>query len=165
VLNEDHTIAFWLEDVKLVNYLQLFEYCIQHNPHMRESLIRCIQGKAAGLRLMVNPRLEIDYSRAPLPAVFQEAMGRTRPADFNDRLIKQNLNLYQVGVSFNAMTLEESGRRELCTHISILQNLRALEPIKDQLPDLFAEMAKRAADSEEGRFYLLESVSGAHHES
>jgi hypothetical protein len=163
VLNEDHTIAFWLDSVKLVKYLQLFEYCIQHNDPLRESLIQCIQGKAAALRLMFTPRMEIDYSRAPLPAVFQEAIGRTRLADPQDRLIKQNLNQYQMGVSFNAMALQESGRSELCTHISILQDLRALEPIKDRIPDLFAKMAQGAAQSEEGRFYLLESICGAHH--
>lgn len=165
VLNDDHTIAFWVDDVKLVNYLQLFEYCIQHNQRMRESLNHCIQGKAAALRLMFNHHLEIDYSRAPLPPVFQEAIGGTRLADHSDRLIKQNLNLYQIGVSFNAMALQAGGRSELCTHISILQNLRALEPIKDRLPSLFAEMARRAAQSEEGQYYLLDSICGAHHES
>lgn len=165
VLNEDHSVAFWLDDVKLVNYLQLFEYCIEHNHPLRESLIQCIQGKAAALRLAFNPHLEIDYSQAPLPAVFQDAIGRTPLADPHDRLIKQNLNQYQVGVSFNAMALQESGRSELCTHISILQDLKALEPIKDQLPDLFAEMAKRAAQSEEGQFYLLESIRGAGYDS
>jgi hypothetical protein len=164
VLNADHTIDFWLDDVKLVNYLQLFEYCIQHNPPLRESLHQCIQGRASALRLMFNPRLAIDYSRAPLPAVFQEAFGRTRLAEPHDRLIKENLNQYQVAVSFNAMALQESGRSELCTHISVLQDLRALEPIKDRLPELFAEMDKRAAQSEEGKFYLLESIHGERHD-
>jgi hypothetical protein len=163
VLNEDHTIAFWLDDVKLVNYLQLFEYCIQHNRLLRESLVHCIQGTASAQRLMFNPHLAIDYSRAPLPSVFKEAIGQIHSAASSDSLIKQNLNQYQVGVSFNAMTLEESGRSELCTHISVLQDLRALEPIKDQFPELFAEMAKRSAPSEEGNFYLLESISGANH--
>jgi hypothetical protein len=164
VLNKDHTVAFWLNTVKLVNYLQLFEYCIKHDPKMRQTLIRCVQGKATALRLMINPRLAIDYSRAPLPAIFQEVMGRNRPAEVSDRLIKQNLNLHQVGVSFNAITLEESGRQELRTHISVLQNLRALEPIKAQLPELFAEMDKRAAQSEAGKYYLLESICGARHD-
>jgi hypothetical protein len=164
VLNADHTIDFWLDDVKLVNYLQLFEYCIQHNPPLRESLLHCIQGQASALRLMFNPRLAIDYSRAPLPAVFQEAFGRTRLTEPHDRLIKENLNHYQVAVSFNAMALQESGRNELCTHISVLQDLRALEPIKDRLPELFAEMDKRAAQSEEGKFYLLESIHGERHD-
>jgi hypothetical protein len=163
VLNEDHTIAFWLDDVRLVNYLQLFEYCIQYNHLLRESLIRCIQGQAAALRLMFNPHLEIDYSRAPLPAVFQEAIGQIRLAAPFDRLIKRKLNQYQVAVSFNTMALHEGGRSELCTHISVLQNLRALESIKDRIPELFAEMAKRASQSEEGKFYLLESICGARH--
>jgi hypothetical protein len=164
VLNEDHTVAFWLDDVRLINYLQLFEYCIQHNHPLRELLIHCIQGKAAALRLMFNPHLEIDYSRAPLPAVFQEAINRIPLADTQNLLIKQNLSQYQFGVSFNAMALQESGRSELCTHISILQNLRALEPIKDRIPELFTEIASRAAESEEGKFYLLESISGARHD-
>lgn len=163
VLNADHTIDFWLDDIKLVNYLQLFEYCIQHNLLLRESLLQCVQGKASALRLMFNPRLAIDYSRAPLPAVFQEAFGRSRLTEPHDRLIKQNLNQYQVAVSFNAMAIRESGRSELCTHVSVLQDLRALEPIKDRLPELFAEMDKRAAQSDEGKYYLLESICGARH--
>jgi hypothetical protein len=163
VLNEDHTIAFWLDDVKLVNYLQLFEFCIQHNRPLRESLLHCIHGKSAAQRLLFNPHLAIDYSRAPLPAVFQEAIGRIHPPAAYDGLIKQNLNQYQVGVSFNTMNLQEGGRSELCTHISVLQDLRALEPIKDHVPELFAEMAKRSAPSEEGSYYLLESISGARH--
>jgi hypothetical protein len=164
VLNEDHTIAFWLDDVKLINYLQLFEFCIQHNPQLRDALIHCMQGKAAALRLMFNPRLTIDYSRAPLPAVFQEVFGRTGLSEPHDSLIKQNLNQFQVGVSFNAMSLREGGRSEMCTHVSILQDLRALEPIKDRLPELFAEMDRRAAQSEGGKYYLLESICGAPHD-
>jgi hypothetical protein len=165
VTEDDHTIAFWLDDIKLVNYLQLFQHCIQHDQHMRESLHNCIRGKAAALRLMFNHRLEIDYSRAPLPAVFQEAIGEKQLAGHSDHLIKQNLNHYQVGVSFNAMTLQAGGGSALRTHISILQNLRALEPIKDRLPNLFAAMAERSAQSEEGNFYLLEAISGVRHES
>jgi hypothetical protein len=165
VTKDDHTIDFWLDDIKLVNYLQLFEHCIQHDHLMRESLYNCIQGKAAALRLMFNHRLEIDYNRAPLPAVFQEAIGDKHMADHSDHLIKQNLNHYQVGVSFNAMTLQASGGSALCTHISILQNLRALEPIKDRLPNLFAAMAERSAQSEEGNFYLLETICGVRNET
>ncbi len=165
VTEDDHTIAFWLDNVKLVNYLQLFEYCIQQDHHMREALYNCIQGKAAAVRLMFNHRLEIDYSRAPLPAVFQQAIGQSHLADNSDRLIKQNLNHFQVGVSFNAINLQASGRSELRTHISILQNLRALEPLKDRLPTLFAEIASRSALSEEGKFYLLEAISGVSNES
>ena len=163
MLNEDHTIAFWLDDIKLVKYLQLFEYCIQHNPPLRKSLVHCIHGKASAVRLMFNPHLAIDYSRAPLPAIFREVIRRIPPADLQDLLIKQNLNQFQVGVSFNAMALRESGRSELCTHISVLQDLRALEPIRDRLPELFAEMDRRAAQSEEGKFYLLESIHGGRH--
>lgn len=164
VVNDDHSIAFWLDDVKLVDYLQLFEYCIQHNDHMRESLNDCIQGKAVALRLMFNHHPEIDYSRAPLPALFQEVIGDTRLADHTNRLIKQNLNLYQIGVSLHCMTLQD-GRTEPFTHTSILQNLQALEPIRESLPTLFAEVAKRSAQAEGGSFYLLESICGVHNES
>jgi hypothetical protein len=62
------------------------------------------------------------------------------------------------------MNLQESGRSELSTHISILQYLRALEPIRERLPNLFEELDKRAAHSEEGKFYLLESICGARHD-
>ena len=165
VLNDDQTIAFWLDDLRLVSYLQLFEHCVRYNHRMRESLNHCIEGKAIPLRLMFNHHLEVDYRQAPLPAVFQEAMGKANLADPSDRLIKQNLNHYQVGVSLNTLSRQESGISELRTHISILQDLRALEPIREHLPKLFTEMAKRSAQSEGGSFYLLESVCGVHHGS
>lgn len=164
VLNDDFTIAFWLDDLKMVRYLQLFEHCIRHNHRMRESLNHCIEGRAIPLRLMFNNHLEVDYRQAPLPAVFQKAIGHADFADSSHRLIKQNLNHDQIGVSLNTVSRQESGISELRTHISIVQNLRALEPIKDRLPKLFTEMAKRSAHFEGGDFYLLESVCGVHHE-
>ncbi len=165
VTEKDDTIAFWLEGTKVVNYLQLLECCIQKDGRMRESLNRCIQGKSAALSLMFNQRLEIDYSRAPLPAVFREAIGETPLAANNDHLIKQNLNLFQVGVSFTTRSRHGDGDNELRTHLSILQDLRALEPIKDRLPSLFEEMAKQSAQSEEGKYYLLETICGVNNES
>jgi hypothetical protein len=47
--------------------------------------------------------------------------------------------------------------------MSILHDLRALEPLRKSLPALYAEMSKRAFTAEAGRFYLLDSITGAAH--
>ena len=41
--------------------------------------------------------------------------------------------------------------------------LRALEPLRKSLPAVYAEMSKRASTAEAGRFYLLDSITGAAH--
>ncbi len=164
VLNDDHSIAFWLDNAKLVNYLQLFEFSIRQNRHMRKSLLHCVRGKAVPMRLMFNHALEIDYSQAALPPIFQEAIGDRSLADHAGRLIKPNLNLHQVGVSLNSLAINGSDEGELCTDISILQNLRALEPIKAKLPQLFAEMTKRSSRSDSGEFYQLAAMRGVNNE-
>ncbi len=160
VVDEDQSPAFWLDDAKMVNYLQMFEFSIQQNPHMRESLDQCMAGNVTPLRLMVNHALEVDYSHAPLPTAIQEAIGGQPLEDHASRLLKENLNLHQVGVSFHShahRTREGDGYR---TDISIFQNIRALEPIKQRLPEVFAGINQRVSRSDGGNFYLLDAIRG-----
>ena len=58
------------------------------------------------------------------------------------------------------MLRSESGREKLCTNISIMHDLRALDPIKQMVPQVYAEIRKRAYPSEAGRFYLLDAIKG-----
>ena len=165
VLDPDNTIAFWVDDVNMIKYLQLLEYCIQQNKQMYESFYNCIKGKAVPIRLMFNHSISIDYTRAPLPTIFQKVIGQGPNADHSSRLVKQNLNAHQIGISFNCLAQQKTGENELCTDIAILQNLRALEPIKDHIPMLFEEMEKMAAGSDGEKFYLLEAIRGVNHDS
>ena len=54
----------------------------------------------------------------------------------------------------------DSGQNKLYTQISVMHNVRALEPLKNELPQLYSEINKRASFSEAGHFYLLDSIRG-----
>jgi hypothetical protein len=46
------------------------------------------------------------------------------------------------------------------TDISVLHDLRALEPLRKNLPHVYSAVVKQATVSEAGRFYLLDSING-----
>lgn len=160
VLNDDHTIAFWLDDPKVIGYLQLFEYCLQTNDRMRESLGRCFSGNAELMRLMFNQALEIDYGQAQLPAIFREIIEGVDKTGQVTRTIKQSLNYHQLGVSLNSLLHRGADDGALCTDISVLQDMRALEPVRKRFPEVFKAVTQRASHSDAGRFYQLESIHG-----
>jgi hypothetical protein len=39
-----------------------------------------------------------------------------------------------------------------------MHDVKALEPIKDQLPQVYAEISKKTSVSDAGRLYLLDSI-------
>jgi hypothetical protein len=164
VLNEDHCVDFWLDDPKVIGYLQLFDYCLQNNLRMRESLGRCLTGGAVAMRLLFNQALEIDYGKAQLPAFYREILEESDRTSYVARSIKQRLNHHQLGVSLNSILHQDIDGGGVCTEISILQEMRALEPIRERFPDVFNAVTRRAALSDAGRFYLLDSISGVDHD-
>jgi hypothetical protein len=165
VLNDDQSVAFWLDDPKVIGYLQLFDYCLQNNRKMRESLGRCLTGSAVPMRLLFNQALEIDYGKARLPALYQEILDESDKTSHMAHSIKQSLNHHQLGVSLNSILHQDVDGGGVCTEISILQEMRALEPIRKRFPEVFNAVTQRAALSDAGQFYLLDSISGVDHEA
>jgi hypothetical protein len=45
-----------------------------------------------------------------------------------------------------------------------MHDLRALDPLREELPLVYSEINKRAWASEAGRFYLLDAIKGGKHE-
>jgi hypothetical protein len=164
VLDEDHSVAFWLGHPDLIQYLQLFEYALQGNAGMRDNLRRCLAGEAVPLRLLFNHDLEIDYRDAPLPAVFQEVLDDGDQVERFSQVIKPNLNHHQLSVAFSSMIAPGTPEEKHCTDIAVLQDVRALEPIREHFPRVFAAMTERASRFDAGRYYLLESISGVAHD-
>lgn len=164
VLNDDHTIAFWLDDPEVIGYLQLYEYCLQTHRHMRESLRQCLAGKAVPMRLMFNKAIEIDYSQAQLPAIFQEMVQKERHQGQMAQALKQRLNLHQMGISFNSLMQQGTDDGALCTDIAILQEMQALEPIRRTFPEVFQAVTRQSTNSRAGRFYLLDAIRGVDHD-
>lgn len=163
VLNALGNVDFRLADPSELRYLSLLEHTLAANPDLQRAFDGCFFGSARGVRLFFNKELEVDYAKAGLPALYRAMF---RPADMGDsgrNLIKPVLNYLQTAVSLSYLPPTETGEEKLLTQISILHDLRALDPLRKSLPNVYAEISRRAFNSEAGRFYLLDSITGAPH--
>ncbi len=159
VLTDTGQVDFWVDDYNLVHYLQLFEYTIQANPQLHESLENCVRDRALPLKLMFNQQLDIDYSKSELPRVWREIFKSRQPGEGEKEAMLSFINDRKLSVSFHFLPLA-GGEGKLCTDISIMQDCKVLESIKDNMPYLYSELNKRAAISEAGKFYLLDTMRG-----
>jgi hypothetical protein len=161
MLNAIGNLDFRLADPRALAYLSLFEHTLAANPDLRHAFDACFVGSARPVRLFFNRQLEVDYSKAGLPRVYRSLM---RSADAGGRnLIRPVLNSMQTAVSLSYLPAADAGEEKLFTQISILHDLRALDSLRKSLPAVYAELSRRAFSSEAGRFYLLDSITGAAH--
>lgn len=160
VLGVDDKVEYWIEDVKLLHYLQLFAQLIKMNPKLNKSLKLCMTGKAEPMKLFFNRQLGIDYSEANLPEIYRRAFEMHDIAPSKKSIIKLVLNHSQLGVTFNYVPQSRTGADRLFVNFSVMHNFKALEPIKDALPQVYSEINKSASITEVGKFYLLDSFRG-----
>ena len=160
VLTDNNIIDFTLSDNNLIKHMQLLEQSLRANPSISEAFSRCVTGQATPIKLFFNKKLEIDYAKNALPAVYQNVF-KTLDVGMNQRnLIKPVLNYLQVGVSLNYILPEEGLEDRMYTHISVLHDFRALEPLRKNLPQVYSALLKQAFITETGRYYLLDSING-----
>lgn len=163
VLTAAGNVDFRLADPRVLRYLSLLDHTLAVNPDLQRAFARCFFGSARAVRLFFNKQLEVDYAKAGLPEVYRAIF---RPADLNAggrNLLKPVLNYLQTALSLSYLPEAETGEETLQTHVSILHDLRALDPLRKSLPNVYAEMSRRAFNSDAGRFYLLDSITGAAH--
>jgi hypothetical protein len=160
VLTAQDKIDFILNDYSLIKNMQLLEQSLRANPSISEAFCRCVKGQATPIKLFFNKKLEIDYAKTALPAVYRDVF-RTLDVGLNQRnLIKPILNYLQLGVSLNYILPEDGSEDRLYTHISVLHDFRALEPLRKNLPQVYSALLKQAFITETGRYYLLDSING-----
>jgi hypothetical protein len=157
VLNPYNKVAYWIEDINLIRYLHLLEQSIQTNPNLKGAFSQCIQGNAEPLRLFFNKQIEIDYSQAHLPEIYRKVFERYNIHSNKKDVITSVLNNSQIGILFSYLPQTVVGEEKLFTNFSVMHNFRALEPIKNDLPQVYSEIDKRAPVTEAGKFYLLDS--------
>ena len=75
-------------------------------------------------------------------------------------IVMDSLNNMQRVVLFNYVPSASHGKERLFTNISVMHDFKALEPLKNYLPQLYLEMYKIAPSSDAGKFYLLDSMRG-----
>ncbi|MBI5581769.1 MAG: hypothetical protein HY895_21655 [Deltaproteobacteria bacterium] len=163
VLTSLGNLDFRLSDPHVLKYLNLLEHTLKANPELRRAFDSCFLGSGRPLSLFFNKQLEVDYAKANLPEIYRDIF-RAVDVDASHRnLVKPVLNFMQTAVSLSYQPAAEVGNGKLFSQISILHDLRALEPLRKSLPAVYAEMSKRAFTAEAGRFYLLDSITGAAH--
>lgn len=160
VLGPDNKAEFWVEDIQLIHYLQLFDQLIVMNPKLNKSLNLCFTGRAEPMKLFFNKQLEIDYSEASLPEVYRRVFEMYNIAPDKKGVIKSILNYLQLGVTFNYVPQFGSSEEKLFVNFSVMHNLKALEPIKEDLPQVYSEINKRSLFTEAGKYYLLDTFRG-----
>jgi hypothetical protein len=160
VMDPDDNLDFWVDDSQLLKYLHLLEHSIKANPNLKKAFYLCRTRQAKAVKLFFNKKLEIDYSKTHFPKVYREVFSAHNVASNQRNLVMPSLNYLLIGVSLNYVPLSDSGEDQLYTHISVLHDLRALESLKNNLPQVYSEISKGAFISEVGRFYLLDSIEG-----
>ena len=162
VLTGIGSLDFRLPDPQAVKYLGLLEQVRSSSPEFRRCFDACFAGRCRPVRLYFNRQLEVDYSKANLPEIYRDVFRSSATAPSGRNLVKPVLNYLQVAVSLSYLPPPDSDPR-LHTHICILHDLRALEPLRKSLPAVYAEVSQRAFSSEAGRYYVLDSITGTTH--
>jgi hypothetical protein len=118
------------------------------------------KGRALPLKLMFNQQLDIDYSQNEMPRAYREIFKARKPIKGEKEAVLNFINDRKMSISFHFLPLTDNADGKLCTDISIMQDFRVLEPIKENMPHLYSELNKRAAISDAGKFYLLDTIRG-----
>ncbi len=160
VLTGQNQVEFYLTDNHLLKHMFLLEQSLKANPSLKKAFELCTGGEANPVKLFFNNKLEIDYAKTPLPAIYQDLLKTHNPGSNHRNLIKPILNYLQIGISFNYMLATDDQDDRMFTHISVLHDLRALEPLRKNLPEVYAAVAKNGFITESGRYYLLDSING-----
>ena len=160
VLGANQDVQFWVAEAKLIRYLRLLEQSIRRNAELREAFLKCANGDANPFRLFFNRKMGIDYSQANPPEIYREVFKSCQIGTEERHAVIRSLSSLQIGVSFSYIRRIPSGAPRLYTCLSVMHNVRALEPIKKELPQIYEEISKRASICEASRFYLLDSAAG-----
>lgn len=160
VLSKNNKIDFYLKDCRLLKHMHLLEQSLISNPSLNAAFSLCQQGQATPVKLFFNKKLEIDYSKAALPEIYKDVFRSLNLELTKKNLVQPILNHLQIGISLSYVLLSDCQQDRMHTDISVLHDLRALEPLRKNLPHVYSALVKRAMISEAGRFYLLDTING-----
>jgi hypothetical protein len=164
VLNSNNKVDFALDDAALIKYMLLLEQSLKADVNLKNALGLCIRNQASPFKLFLNRKLEVDYSKSPFPKIYRDIL-KAKNIDLNQQnLIRPSLNYLQIGISFNYIPQSDSTEEKMTTLISVLHDLRALEALRKNLPQVYDEISKYVSVSAAGKFYLLDSIEGFNHD-
>ncbi len=160
VVGFEGKVEFWVDDISLIKQMHLLQHSLKANPKFNKSLSMCTKGDAKPLRLLFKQPLEIDYSKSPLPAIYKDIFETYNVGSNGKDAVMKSLKNSQLGILFNYVPKSSEGEKKLFTNVSVMHDVRALEPIKEDLPEIYSVINKMASMSEAGKYYLLDSIRG-----
>lgn len=160
VLNANYQLEYQVNDNELVNFMHILEQSIRTDAKLKEAIGLCITGDAKPLKLFFSKKLDQSYTEKYLPMTYRKVFDMYEMNQVEKAAIASMLNNHQSVVSFNYVPRSETGKQKLVINISVLHDVKALEPIKSKLPLLYSEINKKAPQSDIGKLYLLDSMSG-----
>lgn len=149
---------YWVNENLLVNYMQIIEQAIKSDPKLSEALMLCINGHAKPLKLFFSKKLEQKYSGIYLPTTYREVFSALNISRREKEEVTKALNDFQYIVFFNYVPRSAEGNQKMFTNISVLHDLKALEPIRSRVPEVYSEIDKKSSLSDAGKLYLLDSI-------
>lgn len=164
VLNSKNAVDYSLDDVNLLKFLLLLQQALADDLNLKKAFDFCIRGKAKPVKLFFNRQLEVDYSKSLFPPIYRDILKDKKTDSNQQNLIRPALNYLQIGISFNYIPQPAEAASNMITLISVLHDLRALELLRKNLPQIYHEIEKRVGVSEAGRFYLLDSIEGCNND-
>lgn len=160
VLNVNDQLEFQVPDQEMVHYMHIFEQSIRSDQKLREALSLCVRGEGKPLKLFFSKKLEQSYTEKNLPLTYRKMFDTYEMTLAEKAAVANMLNNDQSIVSFNYVPRSDSGKNRLCINISVMHDMRALEPIRSRMPHLYSEIDQKAPSSDIGRLYLLDSMRG-----
>ena len=164
VLDSNNKVDFALDDAELIKYMLLLEQSLKADANLKNAFDLCIRNQANPFKLFLNKQLEVDYSKSPFPEIYRGILKAKNIDPNQQNLIRPSLNYLQIGISFNYIPQSNGAEEKMMTLISVLHDLRALDVLRKNLPQVYAEISKYVSVSEAGKFYLLDSIEGFNHD-
>jgi hypothetical protein len=164
VLNSNNKVDFAIDDAELIKYMLLLEQSLKADVNLKNAFNLCVRNQANPFKLFLNKQLEVDYSKSPFPEVYRDILKAKNIDPNQQNLIRPSLNYLQIGISFNYIPQPNGAEEKMMTLISVMHDLRALDVIRKNLPQVYAEISKYVSVSEAGTFYLLDSIEGFNHD-
>ncbi len=158
VVDANFKFEFWVNDISLINYLHIIEQAVKSDPKLREALLLCINGTAKPLKLFFSKKLDQKYTEIYLPATYRQVFNAIKIGQSEKETVTKALNDYQYVVFLNYVPGPIDGKQKLFTNISVMHDLKALEPIRSQVPEVYSEISKKLCVSDAGKLYLLDSI-------
>ncbi|MCP3923519.1 MAG: hypothetical protein GY714_13150 [Desulfobacterales bacterium] len=158
VFDKNDKFQFWVENDTKLAYPILLEHSLRADNELQKSIAECMNEKAVAYKFFFTKKIEFQYTNMYLPKIFRQ--------NLNSINLKQKgnfaeiLNSFQRVVSFSKLTDNDEGERGLYTNISVMHDLRALDDVKQYIPDLYTQIEQETPLTDAGKLYLLDSMSG-----